>query len=107
MENRGTIKQITGQVVEVEFRMEKPQINDLLVVENDTSVILEVAASATATSFYCFALSPSQQLARGTVVINTRHSIEIPVGQEVLGRVMNLFGQPLDEKGDIVTKERK
>src|SRR5256885_446938 len=107
MEHRGTIKQIKGQVVEVEFLMEKPQISDLLFVEHDPSIILEVAASASPTSFYCFALSLANRLSRGTVVVNTQHAIEIPVGQEVLGRVMNLFGTPLDEKGEIKTKERK
>lgn len=107
MENRGTIKQIKGQVVEIEFLMKKPQINDLLIVENNPSIILEVAVSASPTSFYCFALSLASELSRGTSVVNTGHSIEIPVGDGVLGRVMDLFGVPLDEKGPIQTKDKK
>src|SRR5690348_1420678 len=103
----GHIKQIKGQVVEVEFLSEKPEIHDLLILADDSAVMLEVSVSASPTSFYCFALSELDKLHRGAKVINTQKSIEIPVGEEVLGRVMDLFGKPLDSQGEIRTMRRK
>ncbi len=106
-ETIGTIKSIKGSIVEVEFLDEKPQIHDLLVVKDDPSVVLEVYTSATQQSFYCFILTEPEKLARGVQVVNTHKSIEIPVGPQVLSRVMNLFGQPVDGRGPIQTTERK
>src|SRR5437868_6474492 len=103
----GHIKQIRGQVVEVEFHGDKPEIHDLLILADDSSAMLEVSTSASPTSFYCYALSELSKLRRGIKVINTQKSIEIPVGTEVLGRVMDLFGKPLDNQGEIRTSRRK
>src|SRR5690348_17350581 len=103
----GKIKTIRGNIVEVEFTEEKPQIHDLLVIADDPTIVLEVSTSASRSSFYCFALTDPDRPYRGAKVVNTRKSIQIPVGPEVLGRVMNLFGQPVDEKGPIQTKEIK
>jgi F-type H+-transporting ATPase subunit beta len=105
--NAGTIIQIKGQVAEVEFLNEKPDIHDILVCQDDPSVLLEVWTSAAINTFYCFALSSVDSLSRGKIVINTRRTIEIPIGDQVLGRVMNLFGQPLDMKGPITVPETK
>ncbi len=105
--NIGHVKQIKGQVIEVEFLMNKPQVHDLLVMESDQSVQLEVYSSSTDTSFYCIAFSQVEKLFRGAKLLNTGKAIQIPVGSEALGRVMNLFGKPLDGKGEIITKEVK
>lgn len=106
-EHIGKIKKVKGQVVEVEFLEEKPHMRDLLLLESDPSVMLEVYSSASPTTFYCLVLNSADQLHRGARVINTQNSIEIPVGPEVLGRVMNLFGHPIDGKGELVTKTKK
>jgi len=106
-ENFGRVKQVKGTVVEVEFLGEKPKIHDLLVLQEDPTIILEVHTSATSNSFYCFNLSHSHKLHRGAVLINTKRTIEIPVGKEVLGRVMNLFGEPLDDQGAIAATTKK
>lgn len=103
----GTVKTVKGNIVEVEFLDERPQIHDILILQEDPTIILEVYTSAGETSFYCFALANHEKIYRGATVINTHKSIEIPVGSEVLGRVMNLFGDPVDEKGPIKTKEKK
>src|SRR5579885_3452223 len=103
----GRVKQIKGQIVEVEFLSEKPNMHDLLIWKDDTDVVLEVMTSAGTNSFYCLSLSSASTLYRGAEVINTRKTLEIPVGQEVLGRIMNLFGEPLDTKGPLRTAERK
>lgn len=97
----GHVKQVKGDIVEVEFRNNKPGINDLLVLDQDPSVRLEVYASASDTTFYCLALSNIHKLARGARLINTQEKIRIPVGTDILGRVMNIFGDALDGKGDI------
>lgn len=108
MENStGHVKQIKGQVVEVEFLTGKPEIHDLLTMKDDPSIQLEVYASASANSFYCIAFSQVEKLFRGAQLINTQKSIQIPVGPEVLGRVMNLFGKELDGKGEIKTQATK
>jgi len=106
-ENKGRIKRISGQVIEVEFLKETPHIHDILTLEKDPSVRLEVYASASATSFYCLAVANASKLHRGAQVINTQASIEIPVGKETLGRVMDLFGNALDNKGPITTARKK
>lgn len=108
MENNiGHVKQIKGQVVEVEFLLDKPQVHDLLVLSEDKEVQLEVYASASPTSFYCIVFSQVEKLYRGAQIINTKKPIQIPAGQAVLGRVMNLFGKPLDGKGEIKTRDQK
>lgn len=106
-EQTGKIKSIKGNIVEVEFLDQKPQIHDLLVLKEDPSVILEVYTSASQQSFYCFLLTEAHKLYRGSEVVNTHQSIQIPVGPEVLSRVMNLFGQPVDGKGPITAKASK
>lgn len=106
-ESFGTIKAIKGNIIEIEFLDDKPQIHDLLVLKEDHSVILEVYTSATQQSFYCFLLTEAHKIYRGAQVINTHKSIQVPVGPEVLSRVMNLFGQPVDGKGPINAKAYK
>lgn len=106
-ENIGRIKQIKGQIVEVEFLKEKPQIHDLVVLETDPTVMMEVYTSVTPTTFYCMALSHAKKLHRGARVINTQSPITIPVGEGIVGRVMNLFGEPVDGKGPIQTETKK
>lgn len=107
MENKGIIKQIKGQVAEVEFLMEKPQIHDLLVLEEDPSVQLEVYSSSSANSFYAIVFTQVEKLYRGAKIINTKEPIKIPAGRNVLGRVMDLFGKPLDGKGEIKVQDQK
>jgi F-type H+/Na+-transporting ATPase subunit beta len=107
MENAGTIKQIKGQVAEVEFLMEKPQVHDLLVLEEDPSVQLEVYSSSSANSFYAIVFTQVEKLYRGAKIINTKEPIKIPAGRNVLGRVMDLFGKPLDGKGEIKVQDKK
>jgi F-type H+-transporting ATPase subunit beta len=104
---KGRVKQVKGQIIEVEFLFDKPNIHDLLVAEHDASIILEVVMSASPNSFYCLLLSSTQSLHRGAIMINTRKTLEVPVGKEVLGRVMNLFGEPLDTEGPLRTTQRK
>lgn len=105
--NKGRIKSIRGQIIEVEFIEEKPHIHDILVSENNSEIKMEVYNSSGVNAFYCLALTSTTSLHRGEIVVNTFKSIEIPVGVEILGRVMNLFGKPQDGKGDLKTSENR
>lgn len=107
MNSKGKVVSIKGQIVEVEFEGEKPAIHDILVFEKDEKVILEVYASATQGSYYCFSLSNPKNLHRGAVVINTRQSLQVPVGDDVMGRVIDIFGEPLDDRGELIAKTKR
>ncbi len=104
---QGRVIGIDGAVVEVEFLRVKPRIYDMLVLKNDTEVKLQVQKSSRIDCFYCIALGPLYKIHRGSIVINTDQQLLTPVGNEVLGRVMNVFGEAKDGKGPIVTKESR
>lgn len=104
MHPTGKIIAIQGQVIEVEFLQHKPANNDLLVMAKDTTVKMQVYSSAGPHSYYCILLSPSERIYRGAEVTNTNKPIHIPVGKEILGRVMNIFGAPQDGRGEIPTQ---
>lgn len=102
MNNFGKIVSINGQVVEVEFLEDAPDLFDVLVLEGEDDVFLEVYVSASESSFYCLALSSTDKLSRGKKLINTHAPLRIPVGKGILGRSMNLFGIAQDGKGEVL-----
>lgn len=101
----GIIIGIQNQIIEIEFKDQPPNIHDVLVLEIDKNVKMEVLRSSGDNSYYCLSLSSTDKLSRGLHVINTRKPIMIPVGKGILGRVMNIFGDPIDGKGEIVKEE--
>src|SRR5258708_11176072 len=103
----GKVVSVKGQIIEVEFLEAKPRFNDVLVGKNDESVRMEVYGSATPTSFFCLALTGVTNLHHGSLVVSTEQPIRIPVGQEMLGRVVNTLGEPQDGAGEIKAKEYK
>ncbi len=107
METKGTIISISGQVAEVEFDENLPSIHDVLTVEGAEKIKLEVWESASSSTFYCIVLSPENRLKRGMRVTNTGSSITIPVGNQVLGRVLDIFGNPQDGKQVFNPNENK
>lgn len=104
---KGKIVAVRGHVAEIAFYSHAPRIHDLVVLEEDASVKMEIFASASETSFYALALSRLGSIYRGASVINTGKTIEVTVGNEVLGRLINVFGEQLDGRGEIVAKEKK
>jgi len=96
MQSKGTILSIKGQIVEVAFMDEPPKRHELFVLEENEKAIIEVYTSATKNTVYCLALVPTELLYKGATVINTRKTLEIPIGKQVLGRAMNVFGEPID-----------
>ena len=100
----GTIVQIIGAVVDVEFpRDSVPKIYDALKLE-DQNLTFEVQAQMGDGIVRTIAMGSSDGLRRGAKVINTGAPISVPVGEGTLGRIMNVIGEPVDEKGDIKTE---
>jgi len=97
----GTIVAIKGQVVEVEFTYNKPAINDILVMLDDQEALMEVYSSSSQNRFFCLALSAIEKFYKRAKVKNTGKQILFPVGKGLLGRVVDVFGNPLDAKGEI------
>jgi len=101
--HKGRIKSIIGPVVNVEFERGKlPKIYNLLSVESDEiSLKMEVSQHIGDNTVKCIALGRTDGLKRGVEVIDTGNPIMMPVGNETLGRVFNLLGEPIDDLGDL------
>ncbi|MCK9621744.1 MAG: F0F1 ATP synthase subunit beta [Methylobacter sp.] len=100
----GKIVQIIGAVVDVEFpRADLPKVYDALNVEGK-GLVLEVQQQLGDGVVRTIAMGTTDGLSRGLDVSNTNAPIAVPVGQETLGRIMNVLGEPIDEKGPIGEK---
>lgn len=99
--NIGKIISIKGQIIEVEFQNDKPTLHDILILENDETAKLQVYISSGPSTFYCLSLTPTKKLFRGASVLNTGKPIMTPTGSQVLGRVIDIFGEPSDGMGKI------
>jgi len=100
----GRIQQVQGSVVDVAFpKGNAPSIYDALEVEreNNFPLVLEVEKLLADDVVRCVALDTTDGIKRGTEVRNTGHPVSVPVGPETLGRVLNVLGQPVDNKGPI------
>ncbi len=107
MENKGTLTQIIGPVVDVVFRNELPKIyNALKVKVGDRELVLEVAQHMGNNVVRTVAMDDTNGLQRGMEVIDTGAPIMVPVGKAVLGRILNVLGQPVDNAGPVETEER-
>ena len=98
---QGKIISIRGQVAEVEFPEAKPRLRDVIVLVDDPSTQMELYAASIRNTYYCVVLSPTSRITRGARVINKGSSVTIPAGKEVLGRVLDAFGNPIHTKGVI------
>ncbi len=107
MSKTGKVTQVIGAVVDVSFEEDLPEILTALEVSiGKNKLILEVAQHLGESGVRTIAMDSTEGLKRGDVVINTGSPISIPVGPETLGRIINVIGQPIDEKGDVKTKEK-
>ena len=106
MKVAGKVVGVRGQIVEVEFLDEKPEVNEILVREGDEEVRMQAYSSAGKNVFFCLVLSGAEKLSRGSKVTGTGKSLEIPVGNEVLGRVTDIFGEGIDGKGKLEAKTK-
>ncbi|CAG4913254.1 unnamed protein product [Acidocella sp. C78] len=100
----GRITQIMGPVVDVQFEGELPYIlNALETKVGDRRLVLEVAQEIGERTVRCIAMDSTDGLARGDEVRDTGEAIAVPVGPETLGRILNVIGEPIDERGPIPT----
>lgn len=101
----GTISQIMGAVVDVRFKGDLPAILNALECQNDGKrLVLEVAQHLGENVVRTIAMDATEGLQRGQEVSDTGDAISVPVGPETLGRIMNVVGEPIDERGPIKTK---
>ncbi len=103
MVNSGKINQIIGPVVDVRFDGAMPPVYEKLQIE-EGGTVLEVLAHVKKGVVRCIAMSATEGLSRGMRVIDCGTQIDVPVGEGVLGRVMNVLGEPIDNKGEIDAK---
>ncbi|MGC1262074.1 MAG: F0F1 ATP synthase subunit beta [Jannaschia helgolandensis] len=104
----GKITQVIGAVVDVQFDDDLPQILNALTTENHGNrLVLEVAQHLGENTVRTIAMDATEGLVRGQEVTDTGDQIRVPVGTATLGRIMNVTGDPVDEKGEVKTKETR
>jgi F-type H+-transporting ATPase subunit beta len=109
--SQGKVVQVIGPVVDVEFSGHLPEINTALKISNPSisnqpgNLVVEVAQHLGEHNVRCIAMDTTDGLVRGMPVENTGAPIKVPVGREVLGRIMNVVGAPVDERGAITAKK--
>jgi F-type H+/Na+-transporting ATPase subunit beta len=103
----GTITQVIGAVVDVHFDGDLPAILSALHVDNGgRRLVLEVAQQLGENTVRAIAMDTTDGLVRGAQVTDTGEPIMVPVGPETLGRIMNVIGEPVDERGPVSTNHR-
>ncbi|APT56165.1 F0F1 ATP synthase subunit beta [Roseomonas gilardii] len=100
--NVGKVTQVLGAVVDVQFPSELPYIlNALTTKVGDRTLVLEVAQELGERTVRCIAMDTTDGLVRGTEVVDTGKGIVVPVGEGTLGRILNVIGEPIDERGPV------
>ncbi|CAB4062069.1 ATPeF1B [Lepeophtheirus salmonis] len=103
----GQVVAVIGAVVDVQFDDSLPEILNALRVENrEPKLILEVAQHLGENTVRCIAMDGTEGLVRGQKVLDTGSPIKIPVGEETLGRIINVIGDPIDERGPVNSKSK-
>src|SRR5277367_4312447 len=101
----GTITQVIGAVVDVKFEGELPSILNALHAQNQGKrLVLEVAQHLGENTVRTIAMDTTDGLVRGAEVVDTGSPIRVPVGPETLGRIINVVGEPVDERGPVNAK---
>ncbi|AIL65003.1 ATP synthase subunit beta [Rickettsiales bacterium Ac37b] len=107
VKNKGKITQIISAIVDIQFEHgELPAIlNALECLYEDRKLVLEVAQHLGENTVRAIALDSTDGLVRGIEVVDTGHPVSVPVGPETLGRIMNVIGAPIDNRGEIKAKD--
>src|SRR5262252_4385440 len=104
----GRVTQVIGAVVDVQFEGHLPAILNALETRNQGNrLVLEVAQHLGESTVRTVAMDTSEGLVRGQEVTDTGGPISVPVGDETLGRIMNVVGEPVDEAGPIEREARR
>jgi len=105
---KGQVRQVMGAVVDVQFKDHLPEILNALETDNhDNRLVLEVAQHLGEDTVRTVAMDLTEGLVRGQEVVDTGEPIAVPVGDETLGRIMNVVGEAVDEAGPIKTAEKR
>ncbi|GGD27487.1 F0F1 ATP synthase subunit beta [Sinisalibacter lacisalsi] len=105
---KGKVTQVIGAVVDVQFEDELPAILNALETDNNGKrLVLEVAQHLGENTVRTIAMDATEGLVRGQEVTDVGEPITVPVGNATLGRILNVIGEPVDEKGPVETKERR
>jgi len=108
MASKGKVTQVIGAVVDVQFEGDLPAIlNALETTNNGKKLVLEVAQHLGESTVRAIAMDATEGLVRGAEVSDTGAPIAVPVGSATLGRIMNVIGEPVDEKGPVATEVRR
>ena len=104
--SEGTVVQVIGAVIDVEFSRENlPKVYDALTVEGE-GLVLEVQQQLGDGIVRTIAMGQTEGLKRGAKVANTGDAVSVPVGEKTLGRILNVLGEPIDGKGDVGEDEK-
>jgi ATP synthase F1 beta subunit len=111
--NKGKVIQVIGPVLDVEFEDQLPAILNAVKVTmpnpdggDDIVLTTEVAQHLGENKVRCISMEPSEGMVRGALAVDTGEPITTPVGPEILGRILNVIGEPVDQKGPVNAKER-
>lgn len=98
----GFVRSVLGQVVEVEYEGDyRPSFFEVLTSPANDKIKLEVYAYGSANTVLCMSLTPKSWLMRDMKIVTTANPLTLPMGKDILGRIMNLFGEPQDGRGEI------
>ncbi len=109
---KGKVVQVIGPVIDVEFEGELPHILNAVLVRYkddqgaDVKITAEVAQHLGGNKIRCIAMQPTEGMVRGAEAEDTGDPIMVPVGPEILGRILNVIGEPVDEAGPVITKTK-
>ncbi|MDH3263844.1 MAG: F0F1 ATP synthase subunit beta [Paracoccaceae bacterium] len=105
---KGKVTQVIGAVVDVQFEDDLPAILNALETDNQGKrLVLEVAQHLGENTVRAIAMDATEGLVRGQAVTDAGEPISVPVGNATLGRILNVVGEPIDEKGPVNAKERR
>lgn len=105
MKEHGRITSVRQDIVEVEYWGDGISPHEVLELKDNSSIKLEVHSALSANKLVCISLTDPDRLSRGDKVIRTGEVLKIPVGENLLGRVINVFGEPIDGLGPIRTEQ--
>jgi F-type H+-transporting ATPase subunit beta len=100
-QRQGHITAVRGSVVDVHFSPPLPPLRQALKIEAEAPLMLEVQAHVNITTVRCIALAATRGLAKGTLVTDTGGPLKFPVGEGLLGRMLNVLGEPIDNRGPL------
>jgi len=105
-QHHGQIVAVKGDIVEVEFKENPPARHELLTLADNQNARIEVYSSTQYDTLLCISLSDPTELFRGAKILKTGKSLEVPVGEKLLGRVVDVFGEPIDGLGQVAAEKR-